>query len=171
MLRTVFIFVCFLLLVACSSGSSKSDAKTNIDTGNSASYSRTENAWTYAGTSSLGMLLKPSVGKTANEIKLWENNEIDARLTKIMGADFLKMKSHWNIETPIRKYGSFFMMTGCQQDDCAATQYVIFVHDAAGDMNVIHIGKGQTKKKWFEKAEFALPPPFAEELSALASND
>jgi hypothetical protein len=115
------------------------------------------------------MLFRPSVGKTANEINLWQNKEVDTRLTKLMGADYATMKEQWNTETPIRKHGSFFMLTGCEQHNCTENQYVIFVHDAAGKMNVLYIGKGETKE-WNEYEEFVLPPPFAEELAAMKAN-
>jgi len=127
-----------------------------------------ENAYTTASNSELGNF-KPSVGKTASEIKLWQNKLVAPRLRKLMGADYATMKKFWNTETPIKKYGDVLMMTGCEQHNCATNMYVIFMSTAEGNMNVVHIGE-DTTKEWNEGQDIDLPPPFAEELVRMKSH-
>jgi hypothetical protein len=168
-----------LLAIACSSpannaGANRSNstaASTNI---NASSSTLNENAYTSASNSELGNLTPSGkaaseiVGKTASEIKLWENKEIDPRLRKMMGADFATMKKSWNVETPIKKFGDFLMMTGCEKNNCAANRYVIFMDMGEGNINVVHIGK-DTTKNWNEYGDVVLPPPFADELATMKS--
>lgn len=160
------------LLTSCGSSASqtatkdRSNAKTNVI---APPYSRSENAYSTASNSSLGNFMN-DVGKTATEIKLWEHKEIGARLQKLMGADYAKMKKFWNVETPIKKFGDFIMMTGCEQRNCGDNKYLIFMDKSEGNINVVHIDKGKTKV-WKEYGEIDLPPPFAEELAALKSDN
>ncbi|HRI03881.1 MAG TPA: hypothetical protein PLL77_09075 [Pyrinomonadaceae bacterium] len=164
-------------VAACSSPAVNNVAKTNVNAVNSVPYSRTENAYTFAQNSDLARDLTPSgtkeareiVGKTVSESKLWQNNKFVKRLRKLMGADYQTMKKFWNTETPIKKFGDFLMMTGCEQDNCAYNRYVMFMDLGDGCINVIHFGKDATKA-WNDYEEIALPPPFAEELDAMKSN-
>jgi hypothetical protein len=144
---------------------------------NANAYSRSENAYTLAQNSDLADELTPSgkeareiVGKTVSESKLWQNKKFDGRLRKLMGPDYATMKKFWNIETPIKKFGDFLMMTGCEQQNCADNQYAIFIDLGDGRINVIHIGK-DTTKEWNAYGEIDLPPPFAEELAAMKSRE
>ena len=86
-----------------------------------------------------------------------------------MGPDYATMKKFWNTETPIKKFGDFLMMTGCEQQNCADNQYVIFIDLGDGTINVIHIGKDATRE-WnlYREIDF-LPPPFEEELTRMKS--
>jgi hypothetical protein len=107
------------------------------------------------------------VGKTVSQIRLWQNKKIDSALRELMGADYLTMRKYWITETPIRKFGDFLMMTGCERNNCAHNQYVIFIDLSDGRINVIHIGKDATKE-WYGFREIErLPPPFEEELKAM----
>lgn len=169
--------LCTFLVAACGphAGSNTNlSAKTNVNATNSVPYSRTENAYTFAQNSDLARDLTPSgkaaieiVGKTVSQSKLWQNKKFDTELRKLMGADYPAMKKYWNTETPIKKFGDFLMMTGCEQNNCAFNQYVIFMDLGDGRINVIHISK-DASKEWhrFGKIEY-LPPPFAEELEAM----
>ena len=110
------------------------------------------------------------VGKTVTESKLWQNKKFDGRLRELMGPDYATMRKFWNIETPIRKFGDFLMMTGCEQENCADNQYVIFIDLGDGRINVIHIGK-EAIREWNAHQEINfLPPPFEEELNRMKSN-
>jgi hypothetical protein len=112
--------------------------------------------------------MKPQVGKTASQINLWENKEIETRLRRMMGADYQKMKTLWKIETPLKKFGDFMMLTGCDHKDSPKNQYAIFLDTAEGDIDVFHIAGGKTRI-WKETRGIELPPPFAEELEKLTS--
>ena len=147
---------------------SASNTKTNAD-----SYSRSENAYTFAQNSQLARDLTPSgkeareiVGKTVSESKLWQNKEFDRRLRELMGSDYATMKKYWNTETPIKKFGDFLMMTGCERHDCAANRYVIFMDMGQGNINVVHINNGTTRA-YKDRGGIDLPPPFLDELAAM----
>ncbi len=144
---------------------------------NAIAYSRSENAYTFTQISDLADELTPSgkeareiVGKTVTECKLWQNKKFDRRLRKLMGSDYDTMKKFWNTETPIKKFGDFLMMTGCEKQNCADNQYVIFIDLGDGRINVIHIGKDAIRE-WKAHREIDLPPPFADELAAMKSNN
>lgn len=174
MKKLFLLSACGLIAIACGSSAnnaganraSSAVAKTNVNAVNSTPYSLTENAYTTAGNSYLGSL-KPYVGKTANEIKLWQNKEIGPRLKKLMGADYATMRKFWNSETPIKKFGDFLMMTGCELHNCTDNRYVIFMDTSEATINVVHIGKGPTKE--WKDGDIVLPPPFADELAAMKS--
>lgn len=172
-MKTTLLIVSIWFIAACSSSVVNNVAKTNVNAANS--YSRSENAYTFAQISDLAYDLAPSgkeareiVGKTVSESKLWQKKKFDTRLRKLMGADYATMRKFWNTETPIKKFGDFLMMTGCEQHNCADNQYVIFIDVGDGTINVIHIGKDKNKT-WNGYREIDLPPPFAEELAAMKS--
>lgn len=177
MKRLVLLTVGALFSMACSppavSESNSTAAKTNVNAVNNTTRLRTENAYTFAQNSDLGRLApsgksaKEIVGKTVSEIKLWENRSVDQRLKRLMGAEYSTMRKSWNVETPIKKFGDFLMMTGCGKNNCAENQYVIFMDMGAGTINVIHIGKGTTKERKDDVMD--LPPPFVEELAKMKS--
>ncbi len=177
--RPVLLTLGALFSIACgspaASESNSTAAKTNVNAVNNTSRLRTENAYTFAQNSDLGRLApsgknaKEIVGKTVSEVKLWEKKEVDQRLRNLMGADYSVMREFWNVETPIKKFGDFLMMTGCEKNNCAENQYVIFMDMGVGAINVIHIGKG-TIKEW-KYSDMDLPPPFAEELAMIKSRN
>ncbi len=148
-------------------------AKTNVNAEISTPYSQTENAYTFAHNSIFTRDLTPSgkaareiVGKTVTESKLWQNKVFSDQLSKLMGPDYATMKQFWNEETPIKKFGDFLMMTGCERQNCINNRYVIFIDLGTGDTNVIHIGKDGTREwKVYEKIQ--LPPPFEEEMKRI----
>lgn len=174
LMKIFLIFAWASIILACDSFENKTannigknQSATNVNV--NINVSLNENAYTTAGNSSLGNL-KPSVGKTVGEIKLWQNEEINTRLKKLMGADYTIMKKFWNTETPIKKFGDFLMMTGCEQHNCGDNQYVIFMDTSEGNINVVHI-HNKTTKRWNENGEIDLPPTFADELSKMQSNN
>lgn len=143
-------------------------AKSNVNPGSNTPYSLSENAYTRGSTSPL-KALRPFIGKTVNEAKLWQNAEFSSRLGKLMGDDYEVMKKFWNTETPIEKFGDFLMMTGCEQQNRGGNQYIIFVDTAVGRIQVIHIVNG-TSKEWNGGGEMSLPPIFADELAKIKSH-
>lgn len=172
------------ILVGCGSPSNPGEArdvsnsansKTNVNSANSTPYLRTENAYTVASNSELGSLAPSGkaateiVGKTATEFNIWQNKKVAPRLRKLMGSDYARMRNAWNTETPIRKFGDFLMMTGCQKNNCDGNMYVIFMNMATGDINVIHIEKGEPTL-WKSYDEISLPPPFLDELARMKLN-
>lgn len=176
----ILLFVFALLALACgspaTSGTNSAASKTNVNAAIGTPYSQTENAYTFAQNSVLARDLSPSgkaaheiVGKTVNESKLWQNKTFDRQLRNLMGTEYATMRKFWNIETPIRKFGDFLMMTGCEQDNCSNNQYVMFIDLGAGSIGVVHIGKDETKQ--WKDDDIDLPPPFVEELNKLKSHE
>lgn len=169
-----------LLLVSIGCGSSDSTpqtsnssaSKSNSNTNNIVPFSRTENAHTTASNSELGRLTPAGksatdlIGKTASEAKMWSKPVLVQRLQSMMGSEYGQMRRLWNIETPIRKFGDFLMMSGCEKENCSANRYVIVIDMADGIVNVIRIKLGETKL-WKENEEIELPPPFADEFAEM----
>jgi hypothetical protein len=152
-------------------------AKTNVNAENSTDYSRSENAYTFAQNSAFTRDLTPSgkaareiVGKTVTESKLWQNKVFSDQLRKLMGPDYATMKKFWNEETPIKKFGDFLMMTGCEQHNCGDNQYVILIDLGDGRINVIYSGKNGSKEWTGNRRIDDLPPPFEESLAAMRSD-
>ena len=172
---------CWAFAIACGLPANNAGvnraAAVNINA-NAEPYSRSENAYTFAQNSIFARDLTPSgkgadeiVGKTVTESKLWDNKVFDRELSSLMGPDYATMKKFWNTETPIKKFGDFLMMTGCEQHNCADNQYVIFIDLGSGIVNVVHIGK-DTDREWKTRGEIRyLPPPFEEELKRLKSRE
>lgn len=113
--------------------------------------------------------LKASVGKTAFDIKLWENKDVNPRLEKLLGADYAAMKKYWNTETPIEAEGDVLMLTGCERHNCGDNQYVIFIDIAKDNINAHHFLK-DTLKSYKEKGEITLPKGFADEFASMKSS-
>jgi len=173
MKKLVLLFAFASLSIACgspaTSGSNSTASKTNVNAVNSMPYSHTENAYSLAQTDVEIAPLKEFVGKTANEMKLWQNEDVARRLRKLMGADFVTMLKFWNTETPLKKFGDTLMLTGCERDNCSNNRYVIFLSTSEGLVSVVHIGK-DTIREWRTRGTLELPPPFAEELAAMKSH-
>lgn len=174
--KLVLISPLSLLAIACGSPTVSNVAKTNVNSVDPSPYLRSENAYTFAQNSELGTLVPSGkkatelVGKTATEAKLFSNRKVYSRLQILMGPDYSRMRKFWNVETPIKKFGDFLMMTGCEQHNCGDNQYVIFMDLGLGAINVHHVGKG-TSKVWNGGHEMKLPPPFEEELDAMKKLD
>ncbi len=184
MTKRFLLFALASLAISCGSATSNSStpnrsnttvAKTNVNAVNSVPYSQTENAYSFAQNSELGTLApsgknaKELIGKTMTEAKLFENKKVYSRLRDLMGADYLTMRKSWNVETPIKKFGDFLMMTGCERHNCGENRYAIVMDMGTSDINVFHFEMGKSKV-WNNGYEIKLPPTFEEELAAMKSN-
>jgi hypothetical protein len=158
--------------IACDSpvntGSNSSVAKSNVNAANKIPYSQTENAYSLTQRDIELSQLEDLVGKTATEMKLWQNKAIIRRLKDLMGPDLATMQRYWNTETPMKKFGDILMLTGCEQKNCVNNRYVIFISLSEGFINVVHVGK-ETVREWKTRGRIDLPPPFVEELDAMKS--
>jgi len=151
--------------IACGAPSNTTNTNsTNSPTSNSSTPANTSK--TAAAPASPLSSLKASVGKTAVDIKLWDNKDVGPRLEKLMGADYATMKKFWGTESPIKADGDVLMLSGCEPHNCGDNQYVMFIDTANDNINVVHINKG-VAKDYKEKGDITLPKEFAEELSAL----
>ena len=151
--------------IAC--GAPANTTNTNSPASNSGTPSNTSK--TAVAPASPLSSLKASVGKTAVDIKLWDNKDVGPRLEKLLGADYAAMKKFWGTESPIKADGDVLMMSGCEPHNCGDNQYVIFIDTAKDNINVVHINKG-VAKDYKEKGDITLPKEFADELSLLKPN-
>lgn len=155
-------------VTACGSASVNDVAKTNVNAANKVEYSQTENAFSVTQRDIELRPLEDMVGKTASEMKLWQNKAVSQRLKELMGPDFATMHRFWHTETPLKKFGDVLMLTGCERDNCANNRYVIFISLSESFFNVVHIGKDRIRE-WKTRGRIDLPPPFVEELDAMKS--
>src|SRR5580765_7115205 len=169
MKRLLPLIVSAWFVAACGPPAVNNLAKTNVNTVNKASYSQTENAYSLAQRDIELAPLEYMVGKTASEMKLWQNKDVSRRLKDLMGPDLATMQKFWNTETPLKKFGDVLMLTGCELDNCANNRYVIFMSLSEGFINVVHIGK-DTVREWKTRGKIDLPPPFVEELDSMKSS-
>jgi hypothetical protein len=109
--------------------------------------------------------LKKSAGKYPYEVKLLENAELKARLSKLLGRDWPDMKANWNVETPMEIENGILMASACQAHNCAANGYVMFVDLNKDNINVYHIEEDKEMKTYFEKGKVELPKKFEEEVA------
>jgi len=165
----VLLIVSAWFVAACGLPAVNKVAKTNVNAINAVPYSQTENAYSLAQRDIGFAPLEDMVGKTASEMKLWQNKDVSRRLKDLMGPDLATMQKFWNTETPLKKFGDVLMLTGCERDNCANNRYVIFISLSESFINVVHIRK-DTVKEWKTRGRINLPPPFVEELDAMKSS-
>jgi len=165
MKKVLFIACITAFAIACGAPANTTNTNsTNSPASNSSTPSNTSR--TAVAPASPLSSLKASVGKTAVDIKLWDNKDVGPRLEKLMGADYATMKKFWGTESPIKADGDVLMLSGCEPHNCGDNQYVMFIDTANDNINVVHINKG-VAKDYKEKGDITLPKEFAEELSTL----
>jgi len=158
------LFIACITAFAIACGAPANTTNTNSPASNSSTPSNTSR--TAVAPASPLSSLKASAGKTAVDIKLWDNKDVGPRLEKLMGADYATMKKFWGTESPIKADGDVLMMSGCEPHNCGDNQYVMFIDTANDNINVVHINKG-VAKDYKEKGDITLPKEFADELSSL----
>ncbi|MBK8305124.1 MAG: hypothetical protein IPK98_17725 [Chloracidobacterium sp.] len=107
-------------------------------------------------------ILKKAEGKYPYELKLLENAEMKVRLQKLMGPDFAALKANWDVESPIEIVGGILRASGCEQHNCGANMYYLFVDIENDNINIYHI-KDKTQV-YSEHSKIKLPKKFADEL-------
>jgi len=165
MRKVLFIACTATFAIACGVPANTTNTNPPNSTASNSSPPATVSSSPAASASQLSSL-KASVGKTAVDIKLWDNKDVSPRLDKLMGADYSTMKKFWGTESPIKADGDVLMMSGCEPHNCGANQYVMFIDTAKDNINVVHIKNG-VAKDYKEKGDIALPKQFADELSTL----
>lgn len=161
------------LLLACNL--SKQDSNSSVANGNSATVKPDEAPKTHeiepTRTPSDASLdtLRASVGKTADDIQLWDNKELATRLEKLLGPDFAVMKKYWQTQTPIEAEGDVLSLGGCEAHNCGNNQYLMYIDTANNNINVFHFKNGKMKA-YMEKGEIALPSGFAKYFDELKEN-
>lgn len=168
MRKVLFIACITAFAIACGAPANTTNTNPPNSTASNSSTPATVSSTPVAPASPLSSL-KASVGKTAVDIKLWDNKDVGPRLEKLMGADYATMKKFWGTESPIKADGDVLMMSGCEPHNCGANQYVMFIDTARDNINVVHIKNGVVKD-YKEKGDIPLPKQFADELSTLKPN-
>lgn len=107
-------------------------------------------------------ILKKAEGKYPYELKLLENAEMKARLQKLMGPDYAALKASWDVESPIETVNGIVRASGCEQHNCGANLYYMFVDIANDNINVYHVSNGT--QVYSEHSKITLPKKFADEL-------
>ena len=108
--------------------------------------------------------LRKMKGKYPVNVKLLEMPELSARLKKLLGGEFAKMKKYWNVESPIEIEDDILMTTGCEAHNCGANRYDLVVDLKNDNINVFHEEDSGTKH-FFENGEIKLPKKFADEIT------
>lgn len=173
MKKTIFV----ALLAASVACNSTIENKNSADTGNKTATANTTPPTTAtsansnaAHTADAGLnLLKSSVGKTASDIRLWENKEISGRLEKLLGADYAALKKYWQTQTPIQAEENVLSLSGCEDNNCGGNQWVMFADTASDNINVHHFKNG-AMKTYREKGEIALPKGLAKDFETIKEN-
>jgi hypothetical protein len=165
MRKVLFIACITTFAIACGAPANTTNTNAPDSTASNSSTPATVSSTPATPASPLSSL-KASVGKTAVDIKLWDNKDVGPRLEKLMGADYATMKKFWGTESPIKADGDVLMMGGCEPHNCGPNQYVIFIDTAADNINVVHIKNG-VAKDYKEKGNITLPKQFADELSQM----
>jgi len=114
--------------------------------------------------SELAARLKKWAGKYPDDVRLLDDPDLTTRLNKLMGKDFDTMKKYWNVESPIEIKGNKLKTTGCEQHNCGANLYVMFVDLENDNINIYHLNDEGSTKTYFEKGKIQLPPDFAAEV-------
>ncbi|MCC7307975.1 MAG: hypothetical protein IT173_10435 [Acidobacteria bacterium] len=157
-----------LTAAACSSTSAPNTANSSHAANTAATPTPVAASTTPVVDASLD-LLKRSVGKTAAEIGLWENDAITARLEKLLGADYPAMKQTWQTQTPIEAEGSVLSLTGCENNNCGDNQYLMYIDTVNNNINVYRFKDGKMKT-YTEKGEIKLPQGLAKDLETTMQN-
>ena len=111
----------------------------------------------------LGATLKKFVGKYPYEVKLLDNPALKDRLKQLLGPDFAAMKANWNVETPIEIENGIFMASACEQHNCGANTYYLFVDLEKDNINMLHVKNGT--QVYAEHGRIALPRKFKEQFA------
>lgn len=114
-------------------------------------------------------LFRSSVGKTADDIHLWENKEITARLEKLLGPDYADMKKYWQTQSPIEAEQNVLSLTGCEAHNCGDNQYLMYIDTANNNINVFHVKSGKMKE-YKEKGVIVLPSRLAKDFENMTEN-
>ncbi len=164
-MKHIFLFsILALFLFGCGgSGDPKTTSASNTTTSAVTETPKT----VYAGGSLAD--LKNFDGRRARDINLWDAKELGGRLDKMMGSEYANMKENWEVEGGMKIEGDVLMLAGCEQDNCADNQYVLFVDTARDNINVQHIKDGKLKT-YAEKGEIGLPKPLADEFATIKTS-
>lgn len=91
-------------------------------------------------------VISSNVGKTALEVKLFEDVNFSERLKKIAGADYETMVKNFNVQTPIVEENGIYKLTGCKAHDCPAYQTTVLYDKKNDNFNIIIDQNGKVKE-------------------------
>jgi hypothetical protein len=157
-----------LLVLGCdiskfASGGAQTNTVANISPANQTKPSPANTPKPAPSKPSLDAFLRRAEGKYPYEVKLLKNQELKARLKRLLGADYDDLEEYFNVQGPIRIEDGIFLASACQAHYCS-NNYYIFVDLNGDNINVYHIDD-EKNKHYFERGEIDLPPAFAKEIS------
>ena len=169
-----FVFALLLPVLACNLANQSNTSQNRVDEtrptpavvsneGQNSSPAFT-NSNTSVTKSDLAARLKKLAGKYPDDVHLLDDPDLNIRLNKLMGKDFGPMKKYWNVESPIEIKQGKLKTTGCEQHNCGANLYVMFVDLENDNINVYHLNDEGSTTTYFEKGKIQLPPDFASEI-------
>ncbi len=113
--------------------------------------------------------LKASVGKTADDIQLFDNKALAPRLEKLLGPDYAAMKKYWQTQSPIDAEQNVLALTGCEAHNCGDNQYLMYIDTTNNNINVFHVKNGKMKE-FKEKGAIVLPGRLAKDFENMTEN-
>jgi hypothetical protein len=166
------LFICLVAVFGCNLADQSNSSENRVDeTRPTPASSATQslpanfaNANSTAAKSDLITKLKKWAGKYPDDVRLLDDPDLTTRLNKLMGKDFDTMKKYWNVESPIEIKRNKLKTTGCEQHNCGANLYVMFVDLENDNINIYHLNDEGSTKTYFEKGKIQLPPDFAAEV-------
>lgn len=91
--------------------------------------------------------LKKYAGKYPHDVHLLTGPALAKRLKKLLGNRYAFVQKTWAVETPMQVEGNVFSASGCQQHNCADTNFIIAVDFSN---NVLYAGiREETKVKLY----------------------
>src|SRR5262249_11443459 len=154
-----FVFALLLPVLACNLANQNNTSQNRVDETrptpafSTNSEANVANANTAAPKSDLIARLKKTAGKYPDDIQLLDDPDLRNRLTKLMGPEFGPMKKYWNVESPIEIKQGKLKTTGCEQHNCGANMYVLFIDLENDNINVYHLSDEGGTKTFFEKGK------------------
>ena len=110
--------------------------------------------------------LKELTGHRIREVELWDAADMNARIGKLVGEEYPKMKEDWLIESPIMNEGDVLMAAGCEMNNCDKNQWIMVADVADDNINVYHIKDG-SMKLYKEKGEIKIPSTLTGEFERM----
>lgn len=81
--------------------------------------------------------LKKFNGKYPYDIQLFSNPTLTRRLKRLLNGRYKFLEETWAVETPIEINNNTFVASGCEQHNCASTNFIIVVDFSK---NVLYAG-------------------------------
>lgn len=106
------------------------------------------------------------VGMLPTEAGLMQVPELQKRISDLLKDDYPAFKKDWNVETPLEMEDRILFTTGCQQNDCKANRYLLYLDLTDNNINIFNFSYGRARS-WEEKAIIGLPSGFLKKFEEI----